>query len=116
MKMQSLLYTAKEAEERIKAFQDLIARMEKEQKKPLLQQKVVGQKTVDLVHRKLKEVRDENLGNANFSKKQDLIARRGITVYSSEDHRTLRIASKLPVVGDKISPQITSIASVMLSL
>ena len=107
------LYTAKEAEERIRAFRDLIARMEKEQQrlKTLLEQQVMGQKTVDLVHRKLEEVRDENLENANFSEKQDLIAKLGIAVYPSEDHRTVRIASKLPIVGDKISSQIISIAS-----
>ncbi len=35
-------------------------------------------------------------------------------VYPSEDHRTVRIASKLPAVGDKLSPQIISIASPVL--
>ncbi len=107
------LYTAKEAEERIRAFRDLIAHTEKERQRlqTLLQEQVVSQKTIDLVRRRLEEVRDENLENASFSEKRELIARLGITVYPSEDHRTVRIASKLPAVGDKLSPQIISIAS-----
>ena len=107
------VYTAKEAEERIRAFRDLIARMETEQQRlqTLLEQEVIGQKTIDLVRHRLEEVRDENLEKASFSDKQELIARLGIVVYPSEDHRTVRIASKLPVVGEKISTQIMSIAS-----
>lgn len=35
-------------------------------------------------------------------------------VYPSEDHKTVRIASKLPIMGDKVSLQIISIASPIL--
>jgi hypothetical protein len=51
------------------------------------------------------------LENASFSEKQDLLARLGIMVYPPEAHKTVRIASELPVRGDKISPQAMSIAS-----
>jgi multidrug resistance efflux pump len=107
------VYTAKEAEERIRALRDLIAWMETELQRlqTLFEQEVIGQKTIDIVRRRLEEVRDENLEKASFSEKQELIARLGIAVYPSEDHRTVRIASKLPVVGDKISTQIMSMAS-----
>ncbi|UCH43112.1 MAG: recombinase family protein [Dehalococcoidales bacterium] len=107
------VYTAKEAEERTRALRELIARMETELQRlqTLVEQEVIGQKTIDMVRRSLEEVRDENLENASFSDKQELIARLGIVVYPSEDHRTVRIASKLPVVGGKISTQIMSIAS-----
>jgi hypothetical protein len=35
-------------------------------------------------------------------------------VYPSADHKTVRIASRLPIVGDTASPQIISIASPVL--
>jgi multidrug resistance efflux pump len=107
------LYTAKEAEERIRAFRDLVAQTEKEQQRlrTLLEQEVVGQRTLELVRRTLEKVRDENLGNASFSDKQELIARLGIMVYPSSDHKTVRIASRLPIIGNKISNQIISMAS-----
>jgi uncharacterized small protein (DUF1192 family) len=49
------LYTATEAEERIRAFRDLIARTDKEQQRlqTLLEQQVVGQRTLELVRRTL---------------------------------------------------------------
>jgi len=107
------LYTAEEAEGRIGAFRDLITRTEKEQQRlqTLLEQQVVGQRTLELVRRTLEKVRDENLENATFSEKQELIARLGIMVYPSADHKTVRIASRLPIVGDTVSPQIISMAS-----
>jgi uncharacterized small protein (DUF1192 family) len=107
------LYTAKEAEERVKAFRDLIARIERERQglQTMIEQQVVSQKTTEMVRRSLEEVRNENLENASFSDKQELIAKLGITVYPSEDHKTVHIASKLPILGDRVSPQIISIAS-----
>jgi uncharacterized protein YbaR (Trm112 family) len=107
------LYTATEAEERIRAFRDLITRIEKEQQRlqTLLEQQVVGRRTIELVRRTLEKVRDENLENASFSEKQELIAKLGIMVYPSADHKTVRIASRLPIVGDTVSPQIISMAS-----
>ena len=49
--------------------------------------------------------------NASFGDRRELIARLGIVVYPSEDHKTVRIASRLPIIVDKVSPQIISIAS-----
>jgi hypothetical protein len=49
-----------------------------------------------------------------FAEKQNITSKLGIKVYPSEDHKVVRIASKLPVVGDKISTQIISIASPIL--
>jgi hypothetical protein len=91
----------------------LITRTEKEQQRLqiLLEQQVVGQKTLDLVRRTLEKVRDENLENVTFSEKQELIAKLGIMIYPSADHKTVRIASRLPIVGDAVSPQIISMAS-----
>jgi hypothetical protein len=64
-----------------------------------------------LRHIRLEEIRSENLDNASFSDKQELIARLGIEVYPSADHKNVRITSKLPVLRGKFSPQIISIAS-----
>jgi hypothetical protein len=55
-----------------------------------------------------------NLENVSFSDKQELIAKLGIMVYPSEDHKTVRIASKLPIMRDKVSCQIISITSPVL--
>ncbi len=107
------VYTAKEAEERIKDFRALIARTEKEKQRleSIIEQQVTSQNTIEIVRHSLEEIRDENLENASFSDKQELIARLGIMVYPSEDHKTVRIVSKLPMFADKISPQIISMAS-----
>ena len=76
-----------------------------------MEQQVAGQNTIEMLRRGLEEVRNENLENASYKDKQELIARLGIVVYPSEDHKTVRITSKLPVLRDKFSPQIMSIAS-----
>ncbi len=67
-----------------------------------------------MVRHGLEEVRDENLEGASFSDRQELIAKLGIVVYPSEDNKTVRIASRVPVFEDKFSPQIISIASPIL--
>ena len=107
------VYTAKEVDERIKAFRTLISRTEKEKRRleNIMEQQVAGQNTIEMLRRSLEEVRNENLEDASYKDKQELIARLGIVVYPSEDHKTVRIASKLPVLRDKFSPQIMSIAS-----
>ena len=91
----------------------MVARTEKEQQRlqTLMEQQVVGRRTLELVRCTLENIRDENLGNASFSDKQELIARLGIMVYPSSDHKTVRIASRLPIIGDTVSTQIISIAS-----
>ena len=76
-----------------------------------MEQQVAGQNTIEMVRRSLEEVRNENLENASYEDKQELIARLGIVVYPSEDHKTVRITSKLPVLRDEYSPQIMNIAS-----
>ena len=110
------VYTTKEVDERIKTFRTLISKAEKEQRRleSIMEQQVTSQSTIEMVRHSLEEVRDENLGNASFRDKQELIARLGIVVYPSEDHKTVRITSKLPILRDKFSPQIMSIASPIL--
>ena len=54
---------------------------------------------------------NENLDNAGFSDKQELIAKLGIMVYPSEDLKTVRITTKLPVLGDELSRYKISMAS-----
>ena len=76
-----------------------------------MEQQITDQNTIEIVRRSLEEARDENLENASFNDKQELIARLGIVVYPSEDHKTVRISSKLPTLRDRFSPQIMSIAS-----
>ena len=107
------VYTAKEADERIKAFRALISKAEKEQQRleSIMEQQITGQNTIEMMRRSLEEIRNENLENASFSDKQELIARLGIVVYPSEDHKTVRITSKLSVLGDKYSRYKMSIAS-----
>ncbi len=106
-------YTAKEAEERTRDFRALIARTEKEKQRleTIIEQQVTSQNTIEMVRRSLETVRDVNLDNASFSDRQELIAKLGIVVYPSEDHKTVRITSKLPVLGDKLSRYKISIAS-----
>ncbi len=106
------IYTAKEVDERIKAFRTLISRTEKEKRRleNIVEQQAAGQNTIEMVRRSLEELRNENLEDASYKDKQDLIARLGIVVYPSEDHKIVRVASKLPILG-KFSPQIMSIAS-----
>ncbi|MFC2041090.1 hypothetical protein ACFLTY_02065 [Chloroflexota bacterium] len=76
-----------------------------------MEQQAIGQNTTEIVHHSLEDIRNENLDNASFSDKQELIAKLGIMVYPSEDHKTVRITSKLPVLGDKLSRYKMSIAS-----
>jgi hypothetical protein len=57
---------------------------------------------------------NENLDNASFNDKQELIAKLGIMVYPSEDHKTVRITSRLPVLGENLSRYKISIASPIL--
>ncbi|MCK4794502.1 MAG: hypothetical protein KAV87_62815 [Desulfobacteraceae bacterium] len=56
----------------------------------------------------------ERWGKVSFSDKQELIAMLGIMVYPSEDHKTVRITSKLPILGDRLSYYKISIASPIL--
>ncbi|MFC1953959.1 hypothetical protein ACFLU7_00170 [Chloroflexota bacterium] len=107
------VYTAKEADEKIKVFRALISKAEKEQRRleSIMEQQVTGQNTIEVMRRSLEEIRNENLENASFGDKQELIARLGIVVYPSEDHKTVRITSKLPILCGRFSPQIMSIAS-----
>ena len=107
------VYTAKEADERVKAFRALISKAEKEKRRleGIMEQQVASQKTVEMVRLSLEEARNENLESATFSDKQELIAKLGIMVYPSEDHKTVRITSKLPILGDRLSRYKISIAS-----
>lgn len=107
------IYTAEEVEERISAFRTLISRTEKEKRRleNIMEQYVVGQNTIEMVCQSLEDIRSEKLDNASFSDKQDLIAKLGIVVYPSEDHKTVRISSKLLVFGDKPSRYKINIAS-----
>ena len=107
------VYTAKEVDERIKTFRTLISKAEKEQRRleSIMEQQVTSQSTIEMVRCSLEEIRNENLETASFIDKQELIARLGIVVYPSEDHKTVRITSKLPILRDKFTPQIMSIAS-----
>ncbi len=107
------LYTASEVKERIRTYRDMIARAETEEKRLQAQVKnhAVNKRTTEEARRALESLRDENLENTIFSEKQDLVAKLGIMVYPSEDHKAVRIASRLPVVTTSFSPQIISIAS-----
>jgi len=91
----------------------MIARAETEEKRLQAQVKnhAVNKRTTEEARRALESLRDENLENAIFSEKQDLVAKLGIMVYPSEDHKAVRIASRLPVVTTSFPPQIISIAS-----
>lgn len=76
-----------------------------------MEQHVAGQNTIEIVRRSLEDIRNENLDNASFNDKQELIAKLGIMVYPSEDHKTVRITSRLPVLGDNLSRYKINIAS-----
>ena len=107
------VYTAKEADKRIKVFRTLISKDEKEKHRleNILEQQVVSQNTIEIVRRTLEEIRDENQESASYKDKQELIARLGIVIYPSEDHKSVCITSKLPIQVDDFSTQIMSIAS-----
>ncbi len=71
----------------------------------------------ELWRRALESIRDTNLDNATFTEKQNIISKLGVKVYPSDDGKVVRIVSRLnPSSEFRISPQIISIASVMLSL
>ena len=97
----------------LRDFRALIARTEKEKQRleSIIEQQVTSQNTIEMVRRSLEEVRDVNLDNASFGDKQELIAKLGIIVYPLEDHKTVRITTKLPILQDEFSHQIMSIAS-----
>ena len=70
----------------------------------LMEQQVVVKRTAEVAHRNLEKACDENLENASFSERQDLITTLGIMVYPSEAHKVVRIATKLPIIGKSFSP------------
>jgi len=111
------LYTAEEAEERIRMHRNTIARAqaEVERLQQFAQQQALGQASKEEVRRILETLRDANLENATFAEKQDLIAKLGIKVYPSEDGKVVRITSTLQCPpGSRFSPQKMSMASPIL--
>ncbi len=107
------IYTAKEVEERIKTFRALISKTEKEQRRleNIAGHQLASQNTAEMVRLSIEEIRSKNLDNASYGEKLELIAKLGIVVYPSEVRKTVRITSKLPILGDKLSRYKISIAS-----
>ena len=70
-----------------KTFRTFIFKAEKERRRleNILEQQVTSQNTSDMVRCSLEEIRDENLDNASYQEKQELIAKLGIIFYLSED-------------------------------
>ncbi|MEE9400954.1 MAG: hypothetical protein V3V32_02935 [Dehalococcoidia bacterium] len=109
------VYTAQEAEEKIKVYRDMIARAEAELQRlqGLTKQQTIAKGTAEAARRILEELRDINLDTATFAERQDLIAKLGIKVYPSDEGKVVRIACNVhPFTGtSRFSPQIVSIAS-----
>jgi hypothetical protein len=107
------IYTAREAEERIRVIRAFISMTEKEKRRleSVIEQQDADYHTIEKIRSRLEEIRQENLENASIKDKQELPAKLGIVAYPSEDHKTVRISSKLSIFSDDISPQIISIAS-----
>ena len=109
------VYTAQEAEEKIKVYRDMIARAEAELQRlqGLTKQQTIAKGTAEAARRILEELRDTNLDTATFDEKQDLITKLGIKVYPSDEGKIVRIACNVhPFTGtSRFSPQIVSIAS-----
>ena len=92
----------------------LKATRRKEELETSLQRITRDAQSLEQTREALARVHLENVRSATFSEKQNIISKLGIMVYPSEDHKTVRIASRLPVIGDTVSPQIISIASPIL--
>ncbi len=107
------IYTTEEADERIKVFRSVLSKTEGEKKRleSIIEQSAASNNAIDMLRRSLEAVRHRNLDEASSKDKQDLMAGLGILVYPSEDHETVRITSELPILKDRISPQIISMAS-----
>jgi len=107
------VYTAAESEERITSYRSMVTTEEAEinRLKHLMEQQLVDKETGQAARRALESIRDTNLDNATFTEKQNIISKLGVKVYPSDDGKVVRIASKLTVRGDKITPQIISMAS-----
>jgi site-specific DNA recombinase len=109
------VYTAKEADERIRAYRDTILRVEAELQRlqGLTEQQTVAKETAEAARQALEALRDTKLDKATFAEKRDLIAKLGIKVYPSEDGKVVRIVFNVhPFNGSAtFSPQKISIAS-----
>ena len=108
------VYTASEAEERITSYRRMVATEEADVNhlRQLIEQQLIGKETVQATRRTLESVCNNNLENASFAEKQNIIAKLCVKVYTSDDGKVVRIKSRLnPRSEFKISPYKISIAS-----
>ena len=90
------LYNLNEAKFKVEGYQDAIDRAEQEIKHLM---GVTGDQTskvnVEDLKKELERLAKENLDNATFTEKRDIISKLGIRVYPSEDLKSLKIRCSL---------------------
>jgi len=90
----------------------LKATRRKEELETSLQRITRDAQSLEQTREALARVHLENVRSATFSEKQNIISKLGIMVYPSEDHKTVRILSRLnPDTEFKVSRQKISMAS-----
>jgi len=109
------VYTAQEAEEKIKVHRQMITNADKELQRlrSMAERQRIGKEAAAAARQSLESLRDVNLDTATYAEKRNLIAKLGIKVYPSEDGKSIRIACYAHLSASKVpfSTQIISIAS-----
>jgi hypothetical protein len=108
------IFTKKEAIGKIEELRVIIQRAntEIERLQSIVQVAKQSQETVEATKRALEKLRGTNLKTASFDNKAELVAKRGIKIYPSEDLTYIRIFCGLKITEpQKVSCQKISMAS-----
>ena len=95
------LYALEEARKKKRDYQKAIDEAKAETSRLRAEIKGFTQEEVEALRQGLKLLRDQNLTEATFEQRMDLLARLGITVYPSDDLKSRRISCQLNI-GNKI--------------
>jgi hypothetical protein len=95
------LYSLDEAKAKVNGYQDTINKLEQEIKRL---SGLMGYRDSDVdiegAREELKKLAQENLGQATFAEKRDIINKLGIHIYPSEDLKTMKIRCSLNFGND----------------
>jgi hypothetical protein len=95
------LYNLNEAKSKVDGYQDAVNRGEQEIKRLM---GVTGNQSskvnIEALKKELQRLAQENLDNATFTEKRDIISKLGIRVYPSEDLKTMKIRCSLNFRGE----------------
>ena len=112
-------FTRKEAIDKIRELRAIIEKADTEiaRLQSIAQAAKQSHETMEATRRALEKLRNLNLETLNFQQQSELVAKLGVKLYPSEDLTYMNIYSVLNIEEPRVaSCQMTSIASVMLSL